>query len=61
MSAYSPVLWTTRATTILGESIVLVVTLVKIRAWKMTSIGLTRRRTIAVVLFTDGMLAVPYP
>lgn len=49
------VLFTTRAATLLGETIVLIMTLVKIHAGPFTIQGLLRRYSLAEVLLTDGM------
>ena len=59
-----PVLWTTRAATILGEAIVLTITLIKIRPRLFSHeavrgyLELKQRRSITEVLLMNGMCSV---
>ncbi|RPD58622.1 hypothetical protein L226DRAFT_572857 [Lentinus tigrinus ALCF2SS1-7] len=55
------VLWTTRATAVLGEGIVLLITLRRIRTGSFNARDPTRRRSIAEVLLTDGILCFSIP
>ncbi|TFK84809.1 hypothetical protein K466DRAFT_212854 [Polyporus arcularius HHB13444] len=57
----SLVLWTTRATTLLGEAIVLAITIVKLRRGPLTCRDPTQRRSIAEVVLTNGVLCFSIP